>query len=303
MKTSSRKFFPRGIQHIYQRAKDKGVIFYDDIDRLIYFSIDSVMSKRHKVQVLGLSIMFTHLHKNIIANTKRQMSSYVQDTTSVFARAYNYYHNRKGNLFQARFGSASRTDEKKIRTAIAYQYNNHVEKGLCKHPEEERWCFLAYYDSDHPFSKPIDPDNISKNLRRAIRLIDRRAEKGQYLKYSLLEDIFSTLTPEEKEQFIDHTISKYMFIDFDKATSYYNSFDAMKASFDDNTGSERTIKEDYDAFSDLDYVRINAIFKQKGWPHSRIFTSPVDQRRGLAQALVFRRGINQAAAVKYLHIF
>lgn len=302
MKNHTRKFRSDGVQHIYQRAKDKGVIFYGDIDRLLYFSIDSVMARRHNVTVLGSSIMFTHLHKNIIACKKEQMSSYIQDTTSVFARAYNYHHKREGSLFQARFGSASRTDEKKIRTSIAYQYNNHVEKGLCKHPEEERWCFLAYAKSDHPFSKPIDPDNISKPLKRAIRLIDRRAEKGQYLNYKLLEDIFSTLTPEETEQFIDHTISKYMFIDFDKAASYYNSLDAMISSFNDNTGSERAVREDYDNFSDLYYVKIGVIFKDNNWPHSKIFTSSPEVRQNLARALHYRRGINPLAAAKYLHI-
>ena len=301
MKTT-RRFFPNGVQHIYQRANDKGVIFYDDIDRLVYFSIDSVMARRYGITVIGSSIMFTHLHKTAIVEKKRQMSKYIQDTGSVFSRAYNCRHGREGNLFQPRFGSSSKTELKKIRHVIAYQYNNHTEKGLCKHPMEERWCFLAYAKSDHPFSKQIDYENISGKLNRALKLIDHRVGKGQYLKYSLVQSIFDDLSAEEWEQFLDYTISKYMFIDFAKASSYFGSFEAMLLAFDAISGAENDLKDDYDSFPDTDYVRIGEIFRQKGWPYRKIFQSPVDKRKILTTELHLKRGINYYAAAKYLHI-
>lgn len=302
MNHTKRRFHPKGVQHIYQRAKDLGVIFYDDIDRIVYFSIDSVISKRYGVTVLGVSEMYTHLHKTAVVRTMRQMSKYTQDVTSIFARAYNYRHQRKGNLFEARYGSASKTELKKIRQIIEYQYNNHTEKGLCKSPMEQRWCFLPYAKSDHPFSKPIDPKSISKNLRSALRLIDRRVLKGEYLKYSLVDSILAKLTAEEKEQFIDYTISKYMHVDFGAAASYFKDFDSMVAAFDVTTGVDYAIKEDYDSFPDTEYVVIEKIFLKKGWPHSKIFTSPPENRRNLARALHYQRGVHFVAASKYLHI-
>jgi len=302
MNHTLRKFYSKGVQHIYQRAKDKGVIFYDDIDRLVYFSIDSVIARRYGVVVLGISVMYTHLHKTTIVRSKLQMSKYTQDVSSIFARAYNYSHERKSNLFEARYGSASKTEPKKIRQIIEYQYNNHTEKGLCKSPMEERWCFLPYAKSDHPFSKPIDYDCISKGLRSALRLIDRRVKKGEYLKYSLVKKILERLTPEETEQFFDYTISKYMHISFETAASYFKGFDAMVAAFEVTTGVEYDIKEDYDSFPDTEYVAIEKIFRQKGWPYSKIFTSPYENRVNLAKALHFRRGIYYTAAAKYLHL-
>jgi hypothetical protein len=302
MNHTLRKFYSKGVQHIYQRAKDKGVIFYDDIDRIVFFSIDSVIAKRYEVIVLGISEMYTHLHKTTIVRNRKQMSKYIQDVSSIFARMYNYRHKRKGELFEERFGSSSKTESKKIRQIIEYQYNNHTEKELCKSPMEERWSFLPYAKSDHPFSQPIDFNCLSKSLKSALRLIDRRVEKGEYLKYSLLEKIIARLTKEETEQFIDYTISKYMHIDFAATASYFKSFEAMVAAFEVTTGAEYGIKEDYDSFPDTEYVAIEEIFRQQGWPHSKIFTSSITKRRTLAEALHLRHGINFTAASKYLHI-
>ena len=91
-------------------------------------------------------------------------------------------------------------------------------------------------------------------------------------------------------------------ISFETAASYFKSFDAMVAAFEVTTGVEYDIKEDYDSFPDTEYVAIEKIFRQKGWPYSKIFTSPYENRVNLAKALHFRRGIYYTAAAKYLHL-
>lgn len=302
MKNRNLRFNPHAVQHVYQKANDGGVVFYDDLDRIVYFSISSVMARRYGIVTLGLSIMITHLHESVIANNQTQFSRYVQAKTSTFARAYNYRRGRRGVLFRHRFGSASRKDAKKIRELLAYQYNNHVEKGLCKHPVEARWCFLAYAKSNCPFSTPIDPGNISEKLNNALKFVARKRKRDEYLRYSELEKIMNGLSVEEVEQLKDYIITQYLFIDFHKAISFYNSFEDMLMAFDSNTGSERVINEEYSSFSDQDYVKLNKIFEKRGWSHNMIFTMPKDKLRSIAVDLYITYNIDKYAIKKYFHL-
>ena len=302
MNHTFRKFSSRAVQHIYQRAKDRGVIFYDDIDRLIYFSIASVMSERYGISIHALSIMITHLHQGGVVKRKESMAKYIQDVGSVFSRAYNHRYSRKGQLFQARFGSSSKTSHKKILELFAYIYNNHVAKEICKHPIEERWCFLAYAKSNNPFSKPIIPNQISNKLKRALSMVSKRRASGTYLRYSDVIRVTNGLSKEEFEQFLDYSIVKYMFIDFEGLTSFYNNYDSMVASFDYVSGSEWQIKEDYDNFSDLDYLALGKIFENNNWDHTMIFNSSQEKLKSIANDLFLRYGLNILAINKYLHI-
>ena len=245
--------------------------------------------------------MFTHVHDSIIVKMKELLSCFIRDVTSVFSRAYNHRYKRTGDLFQHRFGSASKKDNKKIREHLAYVYNNHVEKGLCKHPIEERWCFLAYARSNNPFSKPIDFNTISKKLKSSLRAVSKRAQKGKYLRYSILIKLLEGLSPEETEQFIDYTISQYMCIDFDAAASFYKDFDAMLISFSSSTGSEREFKEEFCAFSDVYYRKMEKIFRQNGWETSKIFLFSEQQKQEIIQELFWKYQIHENAIKKYLH--
>ena len=301
MKNSYKSFSAKAVQHVYQRSKDKGVIFYDDIDRLVFLSIDSVIAQRYGVKVLGISIMFTHLHKSFLVRLEKQMSKYMQDSTSIFARAYNYRHKRKGDVFYPRFGRAGKRQEKKIREHLAYVYNNHVEKGLCKRAIDERWCFLAYAKSSSPFSKPINMENISKRLKAGLRLIDRRKEAGKYLKYSEVIKAMRGLSSEEREQFIDYAISKYLHIDFDAVMAFYGGFDAMVTAFDSSVGAEREMKEEYYSFSDQYYKRIGDILAKSKWD-GRVLSSKQAELNELAKDLYYHHNIEVNAIKKYLHI-
>lgn len=302
MKKTSKHFSSQGVQHIYQRAHDWGVIFYDDIDRLEFFCIDSVIARRYGITVYGISLMFTHLHKSIIARMKHQMCKYEQDSSSIFARAYNAHRGRKGVLFQQKFGRASRVGPKKIRENLAYVYNNHVEKGLCTHPIEERWCFLPYAKSKNPFSKPINLDAASKQLKSAIRIVDRRRKNDEFLRYGELCKMIYRLSQEEQEQLKDYIISSYMYIDFEGAASYFGSFEDMVHAFKSTSGSGWGIKEEYNNCSDKEYIKLNKLFASKGWSINKIFSMTKEELKQLANELFLQYGFNPIALQKYLHI-
>lgn len=246
----NRKFIKNSLQHTYQRSIDKGVVFYSTEDYLVLFTLCCTYSKVYKIGILGICIMLNHIHYLLESNSKKDMSDFIQVVTSVFVKMYNQNILRKGSLFTPLYGSSSKYGNKKIRTIIAYLYNNPVEKNICSKADEYRWSFLAYANNKFPFSEKIRKNQMSKRLRDLLKIVDERQSKNQALTYSLLNGYMPLLNKKEKSYLIDYVISTYSCINYSKLISYYGSFEKLKIAINSNTGSEYEIKEDFDNFSD-----------------------------------------------------
>lgn len=255
-------FAPSAVHHVYHRALDKGVIFYSLEDRLVYYTLAAVMSRRHGVSVLAASIMFTHTHQSIVAPSLEAYRCYLHDLESTFVRRYNVYHSRTGSLYARNPGHSQKMSSKEKRTNIIYVYNNHVEKQICTKAVQHRWSFLAYALSDCPFSQAINPDNCSAALSMAIRLVDRRIARSRSLKYKDLDSILPELSPQEREQFTDYVIARYALIDFGKAASLFGNLESLLVAVDSSTGSEYDIREDFYSKSDVAYEELLALLKK-----------------------------------------
>lgn len=255
----------RGISHLYQRAFDKGVIFYTVEDRLVCYTIYAVTARRYGIKVLAAALMFTHLHQSVRASSKATESAYIRDASSSFARAYNSKHDRRGPLFAHRFGRSRKRTDKDIKTNLAYVANNHVEKRLCRSATESRWAFLPYALSKNPFSEPLDPKKASAKLQRSMRTVSRRSRKDTPLTYKCLEILFDSLSEKESQQLIDHIITEYAWTDYQEAAKYYRGVNDMICAFDSNTGSEYSIAEEFVAAPDTNYEDMLLIAEAKGF--------------------------------------
>lgn len=262
MKGGNRKFSTSGVLHIYQRARDRGIIFYTVIDRLIYLSILSVKSRQYEVKVLAVSIMFSHIHQSCRAGNKERIYKYVQDSSSVYARAFNYHYGLKGSLFSRPFGSSLKRSVKEIRSNLAYVNNNHVESGLCKTALQARWNLLAYRDGKRAMPEAARGD-LSEKLIRSMKRIDRKASRREYLTYRFLLPAFEGLDAAEEEILTDHIILRYPLVDYSAAEGYYGGFEKMLTAFDSNTGSEFAIREEFSSAPDTSY-EIMADMVRKG---------------------------------------
>lgn len=262
MKTS--KFSPGAIQHICQRAVDRGVIFYTTEDRLVYYTLAAVKSKRYRVTVSAASLMFTHTHQSVTAPSLEILRQYLHDTNTSFARLYNFRYSRTGCLFDKPPGRSQKTTPKEQRSNAVYVYNNHVEKKLCTRAIQERWSFVAYAASDHPFSDKLDIKKTSQALRKAIRLVNRRVKNLHGLEYQDLDKILPALDSYEREQFIDYVISRYAWIDFNKAISLFGNLNSLIVALDSTTGAEYEIKEEYTQLSDRPYFELINLTENRG---------------------------------------
>lgn len=131
-----RLFFSDGaIQHICQKTVNGFLIFYSVRDCVVFFTFIATAARRYNIRILGICLMVDHIHVLVEVRSKEEMDQFVSLYTSWFANTYNKWYGLRGPLFTAKYGVASKVDDKKQRSAIAYLYNNPVERLICKRAE------------------------------------------------------------------------------------------------------------------------------------------------------------------------
>jgi len=249
----NRKVPEGSLQHIYKRSFDGGVIFYRDIDHLVYYTIQSVMARRHNLPVLCTVHMYTHVHKLVAAVDPLQLVRYEHDVNLVHTREYNQEFGRTGRLYRGPFGCASKRSDKDKRSSLIYVMNNPVEKRLCSRALENRWTFLAYYEQDYPFAERPDLKICRWALRNAFRVVDQEYFGGRHLKYTLLHRLYATMANKEKEQLTDYIIQRYFFFDKEACYRLFGDWEKMVMAIDMTKGKEFDVGEEYDPSSDIPY--------------------------------------------------
>lgn len=304
MKGGNRRFSRTGVHHVYQRALDRGVIFYTVIDRLVYLSILSVKARVYRIRVLAVAIMFSHIHQSCAAETKVQLCKYIQDSSSIFARMYNRHYGLSGSLFARPFGSSLKRSIKEIRSNLAYVNNNHSEKGLCSQAVQARWNLLAYRERKNPFSETLG-NTPSIKLLNAMSRVNGIASENKYLTYSVLLKLFKNLDSRECEQLTDYIITRYPLIDYDATEGFFDGFEKMLIAFDSNTGSEYAIREEFSSAPDTAYEQMAALAKENtliGVKNPQLLRFPEEKRRRMVQAYFENTCAKKYQIYKFLHL-
>ena len=304
MRGHLRKFPVDTFQHIYQQAINRFVIFFSMEDRLVYYTIFSVMARNYGITVLALTLMFDHVHFLIQAVGREIYAKFIGVMTSTFVMAYNRDSGRKGRLFRKAYGNSAKRRDKDIRTCVAYNYNNSVEKKLFTRAEQDRWNLLAYIGSPYPFSKPIDKETASKKLLRSMDAATQFHRRNAYLDYPVVRKLFDGLDDTEREQLLDFIITLYLPIDKEKLLSYYKSYDDMVLAINSNTGSEYDLDEVYDPESHQCFERMLNVVHHSSFsdnPRS-ILLAPAAKRWQIAEALMSRTGATLNQVKRFLHL-
>ena len=299
-----RKFFGCSVNHIYQNTANGVNIFYSLEDYLVYFTIFSNTMSKYGVTVLGLCLMYDHIHALLSAPEQETLSQSVSETTSRFVREYNAEYSRKGNLFNSPFGSAVKIGDKKVRTAIAYLYNNPVEKRLCNAAEQYRWNFLAYVSSRCPFSEKHRCSDLSAAMLRARREVKNIFSSGLHTNYVLLKRLMATLNMEEKDMLADYIVSLYSRLDVKALTGYYGSYRQMLIAINSNTGSEYDIQEQFYKAPDTVYGDMIRCTEDVCGirPAGKVISLPACVKQKLYLIIRNTTGAQDCQIKKFLHI-
>ena len=244
--------------------KDLGVLFYTYADHLVFFTQYCAIARKYGIRVLALCQMPDHIHDSIIANRKKDLDKFKQDSLSWFARMRNARAGLKGAVFECSFGSVPKIGDKNVRSNLVYVGNNPVERKLVGEAEKYRWNYLAYARSDHPFSEQLVIRKASWPLRKAIKAVKAQANAGLPLNYALLHRLFSPLDRKESLQLTDFIINTYNVIDYAEASKYFDTFDEMLIALHATTGSEHDLNEVFIGKSDAHYQKMTTILLREG---------------------------------------
>lgn len=299
-----RKFIKEQMNHTYQRSFSGFNIFYEVEDYLVYYTIFSVMSRRYGMVVYGLCLMIDHIHTLTSTSSCKTFSKFMSNVAIQFVKEYNRYHNRVGPLFSECFGSAPKAGLKLLRTAIAYLFNNPVERLLCKRAQEYRWNFLAYAASDNPFSDPLVLKKASRRLRRALKEVDGTVERNEYMTYVQLKRMFVGIDAREKNQLIDYIIVRYNIIRYDDLTTKcYDGYENMLMAINSNAGSEYDIPECKFGYSDVEYRELYKYVHKKGFKDAgEVISLPVESKFTLMLEMLAETAASKIQICKYLHL-
>lgn len=292
------------VHHVYQNTRNGHLIFYSVKDYLILFSVISAMSRRYGIKIMGISMMPDHIHLIVLVRDPKRFRAFIRDYTSIFTKLYNRHYSLSGPLFNTPFGCAPKLSHKKIRSAIAYVYNNPVEGRLAHKVEEDRWNFLAYATEKHPFSEKLRIDKACWVLRKALYTVKARKKEGRWLNYTEIERVTERLTQRQLQQFTDYAVRMYNCIDYDAAISYYGSYEKMVTALDANTGSEYDLREDTYAKDYRIYKTMirTLCYTRKYETMENVLNQTIQDRIRLGNSLIRNRGATVKEVAKLLRL-
>lgn len=292
------------IQHIYQNTVDGVLIFYSVRDFLVFFTTFATVSRHYDIRILGICLMFDHIHLLVEARNKACLDRFVSHYTSWFVRQYNEWYGLKGSLFNRAYGLASKVSDKDIRSAIAYLYNNPVERLLCLRAEQSRWNFLAFGERPYPFSSPIRLDKARAPMRRAVEEVKISRKDERPLNYAQLKRITRHLTPAEQQQLTDFAISTYNCIDYQDLIYRFDDYGSLLTALSTTTGSEHGLKETFVGRSDKIYQQMTTFLLESHCISNPddLLRMPLEKRRELFEPLWIWSGVSRRQVEKYLHL-
>ena len=299
-----RKFVKGELNHTYQRTISGFNIFYELEDYLVYYTIFSMMAVKYDIVVYGLCLMIDHIHSLCSSSDKDTFSRFMSNVANLFVREYNREHSRSGPLFERAFGSALKIGLKLIRTAIAYLYNNPVERYLCKYAQEYRWNFLAYALSPNPFSEPLVIRNASAPLARAVKEVNASHKRGRHLTYAQIRRLYSTLDNREQSQLTDYIIVRYSVVRYDLlSTKCYDGFQNMLTAINSNAGSEYDLDELKYGRSDSEYRELYKYVHSCGYASAGdVIMLDVDKKLSLYDEMRRYTTASHYQICKFLHL-
>ncbi len=89
------------VAHIFQRARNGFVVFYNVKDSLFFITSFCIIARRHGVKVLALCLMYNHVHILLDTDDKESIRLFIKELMSYFCKSYNRRYGLSGVLFDS----------------------------------------------------------------------------------------------------------------------------------------------------------------------------------------------------------
>jgi REP element-mobilizing transposase RayT len=125
--------------HVNGKAVHGTKLFVDESDRFLFLRMLEEQMRKSDWCVLAYSLMTTHYHL-LLRLRGPTLSSGFHRFNSIYARAYNRRHGRRGALWQRRFFDSIVSVEGHLYESIRYVALNAPRANVCGRPEDWPWC-------------------------------------------------------------------------------------------------------------------------------------------------------------------
>lgn len=155
--------FPGVPQHLIVRGNNRGLMFRDDGDRIVFLrylqdALDACACDLH-----AYVLMDNHVHFLATGHAAGELSELMQRVGRKFARVVNLRWGRTGTLFEGRFRSSLVDTESYLFTCMSYIELNPVRAGMVSAPGDYAWSSYAHNASGNPRA-PIVPHPLYFSL-------------------------------------------------------------------------------------------------------------------------------------------
>ncbi len=126
-------------QHLVVRGNNRGPLFGNDADRLVFLRFMEDALSRAGPDLHAFVLMSNHVHLLATGHRPGQLSEFMHHLGSKFARLMNQRWGRTGTLFEGRFRSSVVESDAYLVTCMRYIDLNPVRAGLVRHPADHAW--------------------------------------------------------------------------------------------------------------------------------------------------------------------
>jgi REP element-mobilizing transposase RayT len=158
--------YPGAIYHVIARGVDRRRIFVDDEDYGTYISLLATVVKRQGWYLLSYCLMPNHVHL-LIETPDTNLANGMQWLHSLYARAFNRRHGRRGHLFEAPYQSPLVVTEGALIQTTGYIVANPIAASLCTRAAEWPWGSHAHVEKPGPVPRWLAHDRLAKGLDEA----------------------------------------------------------------------------------------------------------------------------------------
>ena len=105
-------------------------------DKLLTTITDASQNKTPLVNIIAYCLMSTHVHFILQQLADKGIETFMRRLLNAYSKYFNLRHNRRGPLWENRFGNRIILDERGLNQRIEYIHYNPVKENLVKTPQE-----------------------------------------------------------------------------------------------------------------------------------------------------------------------
>lgn len=116
-----------GAYHVYNRGRNRCLIFLDDKDRQHFVSLLGRFARMHEdhMAVVSYCPMGTHFHLILWQKAAGGLEAFMRSLITAYVKYFNNRHNLKGPLFSGPYRARRLDTRKAFKWAVVYVHDNH----------------------------------------------------------------------------------------------------------------------------------------------------------------------------------